>query len=203
MLVCLISSSPHLSDAATATPLGEFMLIEMRHSSRLLQSRIDIRLKSPGTLHPSWPAFCATACRIELLQPPVQASDCKTCSEAGLLTCSPLPYKQTGFRTRRPQRPGLHDLYANRCMLNCPAPADECRMSASLDVTQPLCKALLQPWHRHVAAFQPSLPSCSDRPPASWPAEHSTVGGVRDRRQVSVLYSLMYAVVSSGVALLH
>jgi hypothetical protein len=47
------------------------------------------------------------------------------------------------------------------------------------------------------------LPSCSDRPPASWPAEHSTAGGVRDRRQVSVLYSLMYAVVSSGVALLH
>jgi hypothetical protein len=75
----LIVASP--SDAATATPLGELMLIEMRHSSTL-QWRIDIRLESPGTLLPSWPAFCATACRIELLQPPVQASDCKTCSEA-------------------------------------------------------------------------------------------------------------------------
>ena len=132
-------------------------------ASTRLQSRIDTRLRSPDTLLPSWPAFCATACRIELLQPPVQASDCKTCNEAGLLTCSPLPYKQTGFRTRCPQRPGLHDLYANRCMLNCPAPADECRMSASLDVTQPLCKALPARCHRHVAAFKPSSPSCSDR----------------------------------------
>jgi hypothetical protein len=29
-------------------------------------------------------------------------------------------------------------------MLNCPAAADECRMGASRDVTQPLCKALLR-----------------------------------------------------------
>jgi hypothetical protein len=83
----------------------------MRHfprASTRLQSRIDTRRISPDTLLPSWPAFCATACRIELLHPPVQASDCKTCSEAGLLTCSSLPYKQAAFWTRRPQRPGLH-----------------------------------------------------------------------------------------------
>jgi len=38
MLVCLISLSPHLSDEATATPLGGFIvLIEMRHSSKRLR----------------------------------------------------------------------------------------------------------------------------------------------------------------------
>jgi hypothetical protein len=166
------------------------MLIRMRHSSRL-QWRIDTRVQT-HCFHRGPPSVRRPAALSCYSRPFKQVIARRAARQ-----CSPLPYKQAGFWTRRPQRPGLHDLYIKRCMLNCPAPADECRMSASLDVTQPrqpLCKALIQPCHRHVAAFQPSLPSCSDRPTASWPAEHSTAG--RRERQASslctVLYSLMF-----------
>jgi hypothetical protein len=114
-------------------------------------------------LLPSWPAFCTTACRIELLPPPVQASDCKTCSEAGLLTCIPLPYKQAAFWTRRPQRPGLHTCTPRRAC----STALQQRTSAGWVLLETLHSLSVKLCYSRVIGnslqFNLLCPSCSDR----------------------------------------
>lgn len=109
----------------------------------------------------------ASSCYIRPFKQVIARRAARQC--AGLLTCSPLPYKQAGFKTRRPQRPGLHICTPGGTF----STALQQRVSAgrvflsTLHSLSALCKALLRRCHRHVAAFQPSLPSCSDRPTAS------------------------------------